>query len=170
MARLASIFLISVLVISLVEVTVSSDPPEISPAPAPEIGSDSPSPGSSPPVSGSPSNEPEIPSPSPEYGSPPAPTPANPGRGSSAVNSPSNSPAPEPSDIGDLSHESSNINGGEEESIGSSKGLNGGQKVGIVIGVILGACIVCFGALVYKRRRDNIRRSQYGYAARREIL
>jgi anaerobic C4-dicarboxylate transporter len=48
--------------------------------------------------------------------------------------------------------------------------MNGAKKGGIAIGVILAAGLVVVGGFVYKKRRDNIRRSQYGYAARREIL
>lgn len=51
-----------------------------------------------------------------------------------------------------------------------SGGLNGGQKAGIVIGVMLGTGLMVFGALVYKKRRSNIRRRRFGYAARDTFL
>lgn len=52
----------------------------------------------------------------------------------------------------------------------SSGGLNGGQKAGIAIGVLAGTGLIVFGGLVYKKRRHNIRRSRFGYAARNTIL
>jgi hypothetical protein len=57
--------------------------------------------------------------------------------------------------------------GDEEE---ESEGMSGGKKAGIAAAVIGAACLVGFGGLVYKKRQDNIRRSAYGYAARRELL
>lgn len=51
-----------------------------------------------------------------------------------------------------------------------SGGLKGGQKAGIALGVIIGVGVVGLAAFVYKKRQDNIRRTQYGYAARRELL
>lgn len=60
------------------------------------------------------------------------------------------------------------MKGTEEASAGG--GMNGGKKAGIAVGVIAAACLVGLGGLVYKKRQDNIRRSQYGYAARRELL
>ncbi|GMY08756.1 protein TRACHEARY ELEMENT DIFFERENTIATION-RELATED 7A-like [Fagus crenata] len=53
---------------------------------------------------------------------------------------------------------------------GSSGRLSGGQKAGIVIGVSAGTGVLLLGGLVYKKRRDNIRRSWFGTAARRHIL
>lgn len=52
----------------------------------------------------------------------------------------------------------------------SSGGMSSGKKAGIAVGVIVGAGVVVLGAFVYKKRRQNIERSQYGYAARRELL
>ncbi|XP_062157345.1 classical arabinogalactan protein 5-like isoform X2 [Alnus glutinosa] len=51
----------------------------------------------------------------------------------------------------------------------SSGGLNGGQKAGIAIGVLAGAGALLLGGLVYMKRRSNIRRSQFGRAARTPI-
>ncbi|KAM4094238.1 hypothetical protein ACB094_06G180600 [Castanea mollissima] len=45
----------------------------------------------------------------------------------------------------------------------SCRGLNGGQKAGIAIGVMS-------GGLVYKKRRSNIRRAKFGVAARSPVL
>lgn len=52
----------------------------------------------------------------------------------------------------------------------SSEGMSSGKKAGIAVGVIVAAGVVVLGALVYKKRRQNMQRSQYGYAARRELL
>ena len=45
-------------------------------------------------------------------------------------------------------------------------GMSGGKKAGIAFGVIAAVAVVGLGALVYKRRQENIRRSRYGYNAR----
>ena len=52
----------------------------------------------------------------------------------------------------------------------SSRGLNGGQKAGIAIGVMSAAGALFLGGLVYKKRRSNIRRAKFGVAARRPVL
>ncbi|KAF3567860.1 hypothetical protein DY000_02018139 [Brassica cretica] len=45
------------------------------------------------------------------------------------------------------------------------KSSGGGKKAGIAFGVIAAASIVCVGGYMLKKRRDNIRRSRYEYAA-----
>ncbi|XWS53265.1 hypothetical protein CRYUN_Cryun11dG0142600 [Craigia yunnanensis] len=134
-----------------------------SPAPAPSLGADSPPQLAPTPYTGSPDSAPSI---SPVTSvSPPAPSPSDLEHGKS----PASSPAPSPDDASDINH--SNVNAdGSEEMIGGEGGMNGGKKAGIVVGVVVAACLVGFGGLLYKKRQDNIRRSQYGYAARREIL
>ncbi|XP_065621291.1 proline-rich receptor-like protein kinase PERK1 [Quercus suber] len=52
----------------------------------------------------------------------------------------------------------------------SSRGLNGGQKAGIAVGVMSAAEALFLGGLVYKKRRSNIRRAKFGVAARRPVL
>ena len=42
----------------------------------------------------------------------------------------------------------------------SSRGLNGGQKAGIAIGVMSAAGALFLGGLVYKKRRSNYKKSQ----------
>ncbi|TMW83512.1 hypothetical protein EJD97_001492 [Solanum chilense] len=145
----------------LVQRCICTDPPASSPSPAPESGADVASPPMSP-----------APSPSPNLSSPPAPPPSDLSRNSSPAPSPGdstskNSPSPAPnskaaSDISDESVDSS------KESSGG--GMTSGKKAGIAVGVIAAVCFVGIGALVYKKRQQNIQRSQFGYDARREIL
>ncbi|KAL4621439.1 hypothetical protein ACB092_06G227500 [Castanea dentata] len=52
----------------------------------------------------------------------------------------------------------------------SCRGLNGGQKAGIAIGVMSAAGALFLGGLVYKKRRSNIRRAKFGVAARSPVL
>lgn len=118
-------------------------------APAPLFGADSPSQLAPAPYAGSPSLAPSI-SPSPSYEQ-------------------DESPAPSPDGASDINH--SNINADiSEDMTGGDGGMRGGKTAGIVVVVVIAACLVGFGGLVYKKRQDNIRRSQYEYAARREIL
>lgn len=69
----------------------------------------------------------------------------------------------------DVNHEDQ-TNASDLETKDDSGGMSGGKKAGIGIGVVAAACIVGVGALVYKKRQQNVRRSQYGYAARGEFL
>ncbi|KAF8050743.1 hypothetical protein N665_1893s0010 [Sinapis alba] len=89
--------------------------------------------------------------------------------GISPSHSPSDSPGPMPDDDyihhqtpsqspGDLNH---NDNSGTERE--SSSG--GGKKAGIAVGAIAAASMVGLGGYVLKKRRENIRRSRYEYAA-----
>ncbi|KAK4356387.1 hypothetical protein RND71_025358 [Anisodus tanguticus] len=141
---------------------ICADTPENSPAPAPEAGGYL---GSPPPSA----LAPESPTPSPlsNVSSPPAPPPAD--RSPDSAPAPSlmdgdnATPSPAPSDV---SHEST-VDADESSSDG---GMNGGKKAGVAFGVIAAACVVGLGALVYKKRRQNIRRAQFGYAARRDFL
>lgn len=48
--------------------------------------------------------------------------------------------------------------------------MSGGKKAGIAAGIILGVAVLAVGAVLYKKRRDNIQRSRYSYATRREML
>lgn len=136
-----------------------------SPAPSPEHPADSPAP-SPGPVSVSAHHAPEISS----ISSPPAPPPSDLSSAPSpSPPAPSPAPAPAPAEVSDLNH--SNINAdGVGSSGGDEGGMSGGKKAGIALGVILAAGVVVVGGLVYKKRQDNIRRAQYGYAARTELL
>ncbi|KAL4298415.1 hypothetical protein GQ457_12G029560 [Hibiscus cannabinus] len=122
-----------------------------SPAPAPSFRADS-SPQLAPtPVTDSPDSAPSI---SPE------PFPSDLALGNSIASS----PAPSPYDASDINA------GGMEEEAGGEGGMKGGKRAGVVIAVVAAACLVSIGGLVYKKRQDNIRRAQYGYAATREML
>ncbi|KAE8038848.1 hypothetical protein FH972_011320 [Carpinus fangiana] len=168
MAALAKFSLALLLAFSLVAFSVSEHSPEASPSPSPELGADSPPPLAPAPHVDSPAN-------SPSTSSPPAPPPSDLSPGSSQTPSespsatpPSPAPVPSPSALSDVGRVSADGDGHEGE--GSSEGMSRAKKGGIAIGVILAAGLVVVGGFVYKKRRDNIRRSQYGYAARREIL
>ncbi|XP_055830331.1 uncharacterized protein LOC129899401 isoform X3 [Solanum dulcamara] len=142
-----------------------TDPPASSPSPAPESGADV----AYPPVSTAPSplsNLTSPPAPPPSDLSPdssPAPSPGN----ATSKQSPSSAPAPAPNSevASDISHESE-----ESSKESSGGGMTSGKKAGIAVGVIAAVCFVGLGALVYKKRQQNIQRSQFGYDARREIL
>ncbi|KAK4440742.1 hypothetical protein Salat_0409100 [Sesamum alatum] len=152
----------------------SQDSPESSPSPSPEFP-----PGdiSQPPASPSPSPALPIspPAPPPSDLAPNSPSPAPfPGEDDDAPyeqeKTPSPAPAPAPVVVGDVRHEDQSNAGDLETNDDSSGGMSGGKKAGVAIGVISAACVVGLGALVYKKRQQNIRRAQYGYAARGEFL
>ncbi|CAK9174381.1 unnamed protein product [Ilex paraguariensis] len=164
MAKLLQLSLTILFALLLVQHTLCADPPEFSPTPPPQLGAGS----HSLPPDASPSH-----SPSPAVSSPPAPPPSGLTPAHSPANSPSEkTPPPAPSSVpevaGDIGRNDVNANAdGSEKSHG---GLSGGQKAGIVIGVLAAACMVGLGCILYRKRQQNIQRSQYGYAARREIL
>ncbi|XP_054813607.1 vegetative cell wall protein gp1 [Prosopis cineraria] len=168
-------FVLFFLLSLLLRTTVFADPLQISPSPS--VSSPAPSPSSSPLDS---SSAPSVDAPdfapasSPLGLSPPAPsldskTPASsPSPSPSPSPSLTPSPAPEPADDGVVSHTGVSDEEGLADS--SSGGMNAGKKTGVALGVIAAAGVVVMAALVYRKRQQNIRRSQYGYAARREIL
>lgn len=141
----------------LVNIASSAD----SPAPTPDssLKSPSPSPNSSP-VSSPPAPTP-TPASSPHPDSPPAPSPEN---------SPSSSPSPSPSPDDAADSQVSHAGVGDADDKSSGEGMSSGKKAGIAVGVIASVCVVGLGAMVYKKRRQNIQRSEYGYTARRELL
>ncbi|KAM3308977.1 classical arabinogalactan protein 1 [Capsicum chacoense] len=145
----------------LVQQCICTDAPASSPTPAPESGADVPFPSVTP-----------APSPSSNLTSPPAPPPSDFPPAPSSVNatskespSPAPTPAPNLEVASDISHAST-----EESKESSGGGMTSGKKAGIAVGVIAAVCFVGLGALVYKKRQQNIQRSQFGYDARREIL
>ncbi|XP_042512385.1 vegetative cell wall protein gp1-like [Macadamia integrifolia] len=175
--RLCSSLLFVMLLLLLADLhfVVSADPPQISPSPAPESGgSNSPSPSPSPsPKSGAPAPGPSSdfysPPPPPQSDLAPTPSPA-PAPAPSPVTSPSPSPSDDASDINHGSKGTAGEDTADSEGSSSDEGLKGGQKAGIAIGVIASACIFVLFGVIYKKRQDNIRRSQYSYTARRELL
>ncbi|KAI3688183.1 hypothetical protein L1987_81892 [Smallanthus sonchifolius] len=135
--------------------SLSSDPAGLSPAPAPQLGSDN-----SPPL--------PVPSASPPTASPPSlPPPSDLPPSPSLNKSPTPSPAPETAADNDLSN--ANVKS-EEPNKSSSGGMSSGKKAGIAIGVVAAAFVVGFGAILYKKRQQNIRRAEFSSAARREFL
>lgn len=175
MAKRFSGFWLSVfLLVALLGLASSADPPASSPpGPAPEADVESPdsAPSMPPAVPDAPSSSP--PSPPPETESPPpqapgsSPTPESPPTDEASPDS-TPTPTPSPSDVSDVTH--SNIDFDEDNADESSGGMSSAKKAGIVVGVIAAVCLVGLGGIVYKKRQNNIRRSEYGYAARREIL
>ncbi|KAJ4978434.1 hypothetical protein NE237_009214 [Protea cynaroides] len=167
----SSLLFLVMLLFADLHLAIAADLHEISPspAPAPESGGiDSPSPTALPPSpeSGAPSSDA---APSPDY-SPPAPPPSD------LVPSPSPTPAPAPSSPAPSPSVHSDIKGAVQDETADSKGsssdggLKTGEKAGIATGVIAAVCVVGIFGIIYKKRQDNIRRSQYGYAVRRELL
>ncbi|KAF6168613.1 hypothetical protein GIB67_005225 [Kingdonia uniflora] len=139
--------LISLLLLANFAVSSATDlPDDISspPVPPPESGSDSPSPVPAASIA---------PSPAParhDLSSPPAPSPA----------SDSDVPSPSPASLpaADIEQQDSS----KSEVSKKSEGMSGGKKAGIVVGVLAVAGLVAVGVIVYKKRQDNLRRSQYG--------
>ncbi|KAL0436436.1 UNVERIFIED_CONTAM: hypothetical protein Sradi_0351500 [Sesamum radiatum] len=148
----------------------SQDLPQFSPSPSPEF----PSGDFSQPPSPSPALPVSPPAPPPSDLAPNSPSPVPfPGEDDDDVPYEEKkipTPAPAPVVVGDFRHEDQSNAGGLETTDDSSGGMSGGKKAGVAIGVISAACIVGLGALVYKKRQQNIRRAQYGSAARREFL
>ncbi|KAI3520508.1 hypothetical protein L1887_09957 [Cichorium endivia] len=132
--------------------TLSLDAPEASPSPAPEIGAD---------------DLPPLPSPSPSIGSPYMSPPAD--LAPTLASSPTLviPPAPEPV-------EATNTTTANEESDkpkeSTSRGMSSGKKAGIVIGVIAAVCVIGFGGMLYKKRKQNIQRAQLGRPVRGDIV
>lgn len=164
-------------VILSVQQCICADSPENSPSPAPVAGGDL---GSLPPIAPAPKTPSLSPSPLASVSSPPASPPTYLSSNSVPAPSPVNgdddapspvtepsSPSPAPTDVvaSDISHESTTT-----EVASTDGGMNGGKKAGLAFGVIAAVCVVGLGALVYKKRRQNIRRAQFGYAARRDFL
>ncbi|XP_022846410.1 proline-rich receptor-like protein kinase PERK12 [Olea europaea var. sylvestris] len=141
----------------------SADPPENSASSSQHPPADA----LSPPPDLSPATPLQSPSPAPSasLSPPPGPPPSglspalSPTLTNSSAPHKSPTPAPAPSVAGDAEVNASNV---ESEPDSSSGGLNSGQKAGVAVAVVASACIVGVGALVYKKRQQNVRRSQYG--------
>ncbi|XP_023520008.1 classical arabinogalactan protein 5-like [Cucurbita pepo subsp. pepo] len=166
MAKVTSICCAVLSVLLLAQFSVSVDFPAESPAPPPQTGADSP-----PPRSPSRISSPPAPSPrNAPVSSPPSPPLSDlaPGSSPTPPPPPSSSPSPPPSEASDISR--NNVSKNDESDEESKNGMSGAKKFGIAIGVIAAVALIGFGGLVYKKRQDNIRRSRYGYTARRELL
>ncbi|KAI8524015.1 hypothetical protein RHMOL_Rhmol13G0116600 [Rhododendron molle] len=129
-------------------------------------------PHSPPPLSPTPTVSPS-PLPAPTI-SPPAPPQSPTSPESSPSPSPSLSadvspPLPSPPPPSTVSSKNSNASA-NDESKESQGGLTKGQKAGAALGTIAAVCIVALAAILYRKRQQNIQRSQYGYAARSEML
>lgn len=148
MANAKSSFLSFILLTLSLSLHVTADSPP-SPSPAPSLSpspTDTPSPyyppASSPPVS-----------------SPPAPSPLNP--------SPIPTPVPSPEDSTSLNH----IDVDEKTEDSSTEGgMSGSKKAGIAIGIIVAASVLMLAGMVYKKRQQNLRRNQYNFGVRRDII
>ncbi|CAN4120315.1 unnamed protein product [Withania somnifera] len=161
-------------ILSIQKYGIRAYSPESSPSPSPESGGDlsSLSPIETPSPSPSPlapnMNSPPSP-PTADYSpsSDPAPSPVD---GGNVTPAPAPASVPAPSEVvaSDVSHESTTSELNDESS--SDGGMSGGKKAGVAIGVITAACVVFLGGLVYKKRRQNIRRAQFGYVAKRDWL
>lgn len=136
--------------------SLAEDSPTASPAPAPVTGADDFSPPAPAPTPDTPSRTPPQ-----DASSPPSPPPSDLG---SPAPSPADANASAPASDSEVAKDVRQASTSEEKSSGR------GKKVGIAVGVVAGACVVGLGALVYKKRRDNIRRSQYGQDARGSLL
>ncbi|KAI5413191.1 hypothetical protein KIW84_057700, partial [Lathyrus oleraceus] len=90
--------------------------------------------------------------------SPPAPPPLNP--------SPVSTPAPSPEDSTLINH----VGLDEKTDDSSAEGMSGSKKAGIAIGIIVAASVLMLAGMVYKKRKQNLRRNQYNYAVRRDIM
>ncbi|XP_019166503.1 PREDICTED: vegetative cell wall protein gp1-like [Ipomoea nil] len=133
--------------------SLAEDSPTASPAPAPVTGTDDFSPPAPAPTPDSPSRAP------PQDASSPPPLDLG-----SPSPSPADAKAYSPASDSQVAKDVRQVSTSEEKSSGR------GKKVGIAVGVVAGACVAGLGALVYKKRRDNIRRSQYGQDARGSLL
>ncbi|XP_058780110.1 alpha carbonic anhydrase 8-like [Vicia villosa] len=158
----ARLFFLSLMLLTLsLHVNADSSP---SPSPLSSPESPSPSPLSLPESpSPSPANTPSRyypPSISPLASSPPAPPPSNPSPFSST-------PAPSPEDSTLINHIGLDEKTDDDS---SAEGMSGSKKAGIAIGIIVAASVLMLAGMVYKKRKQNLRRNQYIYGVRRDIM
>ncbi|CAN6479330.1 unnamed protein product [Victoria cruziana] len=163
---MARVFLLSLLYFAILLISEARTGPEASPAPAPHSGADGPShffPQATPPSMPAPASSPSPDSDSANPSSPPSPPPPE--------DSPSSSSSPSPSHPS-LNEEETAVSSGSgvPEKTSSTGGGKPGRVAGTIVGVVIGAAVVTVAFIIYKKRRDNIRRSQYGFGARREML
>ncbi|XP_039158770.1 formin-like protein 20 [Eucalyptus grandis] len=160
---MAKLCLHALLALLLLRLALSADPPQIPPSPSPELAD-----GAPPPASGAPlSSPPSVGSPAAsDTSSPPSPPRrARPPPHSCPHRRTADDAGPVPGEV----HRPSPLRraGGpprrrcEQHEDGRVRG--GGDRVG-------GGSAAGSGGVVYKNRKDNIRRAQYSHAARKEIL
>lgn len=108
---------------------------------------------------------------------PPSPSPSPSPLSSDAINYLADSPSIPPSSDFDIVLEPSSSDSdspgpapssdSEDQVVASAdknkEGSSGGHKAGTVIGVMFGAFVVSFAGWIYKKRQDNIRRTNYGH-------
>ncbi|XP_010510622.1 PREDICTED: vegetative cell wall protein gp1-like [Camelina sativa] len=138
------------------------------PASSPEPLADSPSPSPPPPQPESP----PAPSPSPSSpGQAPAPAPSDDDDDDDSDPETEYAPSPAP-ELGMSNDIKASDEGGDEfeDTNGEDSGMSGLKKAGIAIGTILGVGAIVIGALVYKKRRDNMARARYTYFTEGEFL
>ncbi|KAH6811045.1 hydroxyproline-rich glycoprotein family protein [Perilla frutescens var. frutescens] len=151
-----SLALFSVLLLLFSNAAFSAHSPESSPSPSPHLPPEA---NSSPPPSPTFLHSPPAPPPSAPTPDSASPAPSKHKKSqSSAPNVAADDGEADQSHVGDL------------ESKEDSSGMSGGKKAGIAIGVIGGGCVVGAAAVLYKKRQQNIRRAQYGYAARGDYM
>ncbi|XP_020202340.1 cyclin-dependent kinase inhibitor 1C [Cajanus cajan] len=80
--------------------------------------------------------------------------------------SPASSPAPSPAQ----SPEDSSSDGEDRAENSWRGGLSRSKKAGIAMGVIVAACVGISAGMVYKKRKQHLRRSRYALGARGEFL
>ncbi|KAJ0260126.1 En/Spm-like transposon protein [Hirschfeldia incana] len=143
-------------------------PPESHASPSPPEADSLPPPASSPrpePLADSPPPPPPQPSSSPSTRPAPVPNPSEDVSNEDSepeteyFPSPRPSPAPEERKPDDLKASED----GDEFEKEEDSGMSGLEKAGIAIGAILGVGAVVMGAIVYKKRRDNLTRARYTY-------
>ncbi|KAF2615416.1 hypothetical protein F2Q70_00007758 [Brassica cretica] len=113
-------------------------------------------------VSGEDSTEKVSPAPSPvnHYSYPPQSE-----TGMSPSHSPSDAPTAMPPGYSYHPPEASDLNHNDGRGRERESSSGGGKKAGIAVGAIAAASMVGLGGYVLKKRRENIRRSRYEYAA-----
>ncbi|KAK2424765.1 alpha carbonic anhydrase [Trifolium repens] len=151
----ATLSFLSIFLLTLSLHVTADLPPSPSPSPSPQSPSPSPSPSQA--ITPSPYNHP--PASSPVVSFPPPPSPSIPITSSS-------SPAPSPEDSNSINH--IGVDDGTDDS--SGEGMSGSKKAGIAIGIIVAASVLMLAGMVYKKRKQNIRRNQYNYAVGRDIV
>ncbi|CAN8247282.1 unnamed protein product [Cochlearia groenlandica] len=187
------LLLACLLVVDFLHVQVESQSPALSPeretpADTPLPSDSSPEADSLPPPASSPEAEPlpDSPPPPPPPSQTESPSSSSLSPGPAPVDAPSDndsgdepeteyfpSPTPSPaaSDVGKPDDMKASKDEDEfEKARDEYNGMSALQKAGIAVGAILGVGAIVIGALVYKKRRDNLIRARYTYFSQGEFL